>query len=82
MNDLRFTCSDTIAGYVTGFDEAAKRFVMKTSEGREYAVDLADTMSVELIRHLGEPYADAGALVKQLLVPACVTFRRFTSTCS
>ena len=39
MNDLRFTFSDTIAGYVTSFDQGTRRLVMKTSDGREFAVE-------------------------------------------
>lgn len=74
MNELRFTFSDTIAGYVTSFDEGNKRFVMKTSDDREFAVDLTDTMSAELVRNLEEPYADASALVNQMLVPGRYLF--------
>jgi mannose/cellobiose epimerase-like protein (N-acyl-D-glucosamine 2-epimerase family) len=74
MNELRFSFSDTIAGYVTSFDEGTKRFVMKTTDGREFAVDLTDTMSAELIRNLEEPYADASALVNQMLVPGRYLF--------
>jgi mannose/cellobiose epimerase-like protein (N-acyl-D-glucosamine 2-epimerase family) len=74
MNELRFTFSDTIAGYVTSFDEGNKRFVIKTTDGREFAVDLTDTMSAELVRNLEEPYADASPLVNQMLVPGRYLF--------
>ena len=74
MNELRFTFSDTIAGYVTSYDEGNRRFVMKTSDGREFAVALTDTMSAELVRNLDEPYADASALVNQMLVPGRYLF--------
>ncbi|HUE84581.1 MAG TPA: hypothetical protein VMO26_00740, partial [Vicinamibacterales bacterium] len=74
MNELRFTFSDLIAGYVTSFDESARRFVMKTSDGREFAVDLTDTMSAELVRNLEEPYADASGLVHQMLTPGRFLF--------
>jgi mannose/cellobiose epimerase-like protein (N-acyl-D-glucosamine 2-epimerase family) len=74
MNELRFTFSDTIAGYVTSFEEGNRRFVMKTSDGREFAVALTDTMSAELVRNLDEPYADASALVSQMLVPGRFLF--------
>jgi mannose/cellobiose epimerase-like protein (N-acyl-D-glucosamine 2-epimerase family) len=74
MNELRFTFSDLIAGYVTSFDQGARRFVMKTSDGREFAVDLTDTMSAELVRNLEEPYADASGLVNQMLVPGRFLF--------
>lgn len=74
MNELRFTFSDLIAGYVTSFDQGTRRFVMKTSDGREFAVDLTDTMSAELVRNLEEPYADASGLVDQMLVPGRFVF--------
>jgi mannose/cellobiose epimerase-like protein (N-acyl-D-glucosamine 2-epimerase family) len=74
MNELRFTFSDLIAGYVTSFDQGTRRFVMKTSDGREFAVDLTDTMSAELVRNLEEPYADASGLVNQMLVPGRFVF--------
>jgi mannose/cellobiose epimerase-like protein (N-acyl-D-glucosamine 2-epimerase family) len=74
MNELRFTFSDTIGGYVSSFDAGNKRFVMKTSDGREFAVDITDTMSAELVRNLEEPYADASALVNQMLVPGRYLF--------
>src|SRR5687768_9360233 len=74
MNDLRFTFSDTIAGYVTSYDQGAARFVMKTSDGREFTVNLTDTMSAELVRNLNEPYADASGLVSTMLVPGRYLF--------
>ena len=74
MNELRFTFSDTIAGYVTTFDQAAGRFGLRTSDGREFTVHLTDTMSAELVRNLDEPYADASALVTQMLVPGRFLF--------
>jgi mannose/cellobiose epimerase-like protein (N-acyl-D-glucosamine 2-epimerase family) len=74
MNDLRFTFADTIAGYVTSYDQGAKRFEMKTSDGRPFLVHLTETMSAELVRNLNEPYADASGLVGQLLVPGRFLF--------
>jgi mannose/cellobiose epimerase-like protein (N-acyl-D-glucosamine 2-epimerase family) len=74
MNELRFTFSDTIAGYVTSFDQANRRFEMKTSDGRPFTVHLTETMSAELVRNLDEPYADASGLVNQMLVPGRFLF--------
>jgi mannose/cellobiose epimerase-like protein (N-acyl-D-glucosamine 2-epimerase family) len=74
MNELRFTFSDTIGGYVSSFDASKKQFVMKTTDDREFAVDITDTMSAELVRNLEEPYADASALVNQMLVPGRYLF--------
>jgi mannose/cellobiose epimerase-like protein (N-acyl-D-glucosamine 2-epimerase family) len=74
MSDLRFSFSDTIAGYVTGFDREQGRFGIRTSDGREFTVSLAETMSAEMIRNLNEPYADASGLVKEFLVPGRFLF--------
>ena len=43
MNDLKFTFSDTIAGYVTRFDKKADSFDLKTSDGREFRIELTRT---------------------------------------
>jgi len=36
MNELKFEFSDTITGYVTGYNKAKKTFTLKTSDGREF----------------------------------------------
>ncbi len=74
MSHLRFSFSDTIAGYVTGFDREQGRFGLRTSDGREFTVALTDTMSAELVRNLNEPYQDASGLVHQMLVPGRFMF--------
>lgn len=40
MNDIRFTFSDTVAGYVVAFDKVADSFTLKTTDDREYVVRL------------------------------------------
>jgi mannose/cellobiose epimerase-like protein (N-acyl-D-glucosamine 2-epimerase family) len=74
MSHLRFSFSDTIAGYVTGFDREQGRFGLRTSDGREFTVALTETMSAELVRNLNEPYQDASGLVHQMLVPGRFMF--------
>ena len=74
MSHLRFSFSDTIAGYVTGFDREQGKFGLRTSDGREFTVGLTDTMSAELVRNLNEPYQDASGLVHQMLVPGRFMF--------
>ena len=69
MNELRFTFSDTITGYVVRADQAAGRFTMSTSDGREFEVSTTETTFAELVRNLNEPYADATGLIWQLLEP-------------
>jgi mannose/cellobiose epimerase-like protein (N-acyl-D-glucosamine 2-epimerase family) len=74
MNELRFSFSDTIAGYVVRADQSTGQFVLSTSDGREFAVDTTDTTYAELVRNLNEPYADATGLIWQLLEPGRYLF--------
>jgi anti-anti-sigma factor len=71
---MSFSFADTIAGYVTSFDGAAGSFGLRTSDGRVFDVALTDTMSAQLIRNLGEPYADATGQVRDMLVPGRYLF--------
>jgi mannose/cellobiose epimerase-like protein (N-acyl-D-glucosamine 2-epimerase family) len=69
MNNIDFTFSDTIAGYVTTFDSDKGIFGLKTSDGREYQVKLTATTYAELTRNLGEPYQDCTGQITTMLVP-------------
>jgi anti-anti-sigma factor len=71
---MSFSFADTIAGYVTSFDGAAGSFGLRTSDGREFSVALTDTTSAQLIRNLGEPYADATGQIRDMLVPGRYLF--------
>ena len=42
MSQLRFSFSDTIAGYVTRYDREQGRFGLRTSDGREFSVGLTE----------------------------------------
>ena len=55
MNTLDFTFSDTIAGYVTGFDKKADTFGLKTSDGRDYQVKFASGTYGWIANNLEEP---------------------------
>ena len=59
MENLTFPFSDTIAGYVTGYEAALDRFDLRTTDGRLFTVGLTPTTQAELVRNLGEPYQDA-----------------------
>jgi mannose/cellobiose epimerase-like protein (N-acyl-D-glucosamine 2-epimerase family) len=74
MSHLRFSFSDTIAGYVTQSEREQGRFGMRTSDGREFTVSLTETMSAELVRNLNEPYQDVSGRVPQMLVPGRFLF--------
>ena len=74
MNNLNFTFSDLIAGYVTRFDPAVDRFVLKTSDGRDYEIGLTPNTYAEVIRNLGESFKDATAAMRDMLVPGRFLF--------
>lgn len=65
---MRFTFSDTIAGYVTYIQRNERRFGLKTSDGREFHVALTPTNYGRIVQNLEEPYQDCTALLGQLSV--------------
>ena len=67
MKNLGFTFSDTIAGYVTGFDRAQGSFGLRTSDNREYRLFLTPTTYARMTRNLGEGYMDATGRMGELL---------------
>lgn len=67
--NMNFTFSDLIAGYVKSFEFDKGIFVMETSDGREYSVKLTDQTFAELVRNLGEPFLDCTGTMKDMLVP-------------
>ncbi|MFC4063386.1 AGE family epimerase/isomerase [Actinoplanes subglobosus] len=69
MNELNFTFSDLVAGYVTGYDPATDTVELHTSDGRPFAARLTPTTVAEMLRNLGEAYVDAGAQLRGLLQP-------------
>ncbi|MFN2203201.1 MAG: AGE family epimerase/isomerase [Caldilineaceae bacterium] len=74
MNELNFTFSDTIAGYVTGFDRDSDTYTVKTSDDREYTVTLKENTYAMLVRNLGDPYQDATGQLRDLLVSGRFVF--------
>jgi len=73
-DNMRFTFSDTIAGYVTDFDRDADTFTLKTSGGQEYTVRFAANTYAQFVRNLGEPYHDATGQMRDMLVPGRYLF--------
>jgi mannose/cellobiose epimerase-like protein (N-acyl-D-glucosamine 2-epimerase family) len=65
---MRFPFMDTIAGSITDVNDS-DGFTLATADGRRFDVRLSDGMSVELLRNLDEPYADAGGHVGDMLTP-------------
>ena len=74
MNNIDFTFSDLIAGYVTTYDKASDRFGLKTSDGREYTVHIAVNCYAELVRNLGEAFHDASGSMRDMLIPGRFLF--------
>jgi mannose/cellobiose epimerase-like protein (N-acyl-D-glucosamine 2-epimerase family) len=69
MSDsMRFTFSDTIAGYVTELDTPTDTFGIRTSDGREFRVKLKGNTYAYLVRNLGEPYYDCTDQLRKILV--------------
>ena len=71
---MAFSFADTIAGYVKRYDRNADSFTMETSDGREFTVGLTDTTGAQIVRNLGEPYVDATAQMRDMLVPGRYLF--------
>jgi hypothetical protein len=55
MDNMRFSFSDTIAGYVIGFDRETDTFDLKTTDGREFSVKFSDNGYGWIANNLGEP---------------------------
>jgi anti-anti-sigma factor len=71
---MAFSFADTIAGYVKRYDRNADEFTLETSDGRVFTVGLTDTTNAQLVRNLGEPYADATGQMRDMLVPGRFLF--------
>ncbi|MBX3435144.1 MAG: AGE family epimerase/isomerase [Pirellulales bacterium] len=69
MNELNFTFSDLVAGYVVSADRDQNQFVLKTSDDREFRVRMTPTVFAELVRNLNEAYQDATGQAWDMLVP-------------
>ena len=81
MDKMHFTFSDTIAGYVTTTpDSPTGKFGLKTSDGREFQVQLNDATYAEVIRNPSEQYKDPGVSVQPCSPPAVSSSRTAFST--
>ncbi|MBF0606887.1 MAG: AGE family epimerase/isomerase [Candidatus Magnetobacterium sp. LHC-1] len=64
---IEFTFSDTIAGYVTGFNNLERWYMVRTSDSREFKVYLTPTTYGRFSFDLDESYMDATGVFNQLL---------------
>jgi mannose/cellobiose epimerase-like protein (N-acyl-D-glucosamine 2-epimerase family) len=69
QDNVNFSWSDTIAGYVVGYDDATRIVELDTSDKRRFRIEIDQTTGAELLRNLGEPYTDATAHLVDLLKP-------------
>ena len=74
MNNLTFTFSDLISGYVTSYDESQRIVSLKTSDGREYEGKLTGNTYAKQTQNLGEGWPDRSGELKKLLVPGQMVF--------
>lgn len=73
-DQMQFTFSDTIAGYVTHFDQATDTFTLRTSGGQEFPVRLKGNTYAQFVRNLEEPYHDATGQMRAMLTPGRYLF--------
>jgi mannose/cellobiose epimerase-like protein (N-acyl-D-glucosamine 2-epimerase family) len=74
VDTIAFPFSDTIAGYVTRPDREGNAFGLRTSDGREFRVQLKANTYAQLLRNLGDPYTDCTAQLQELLTPGRYLF--------
>jgi mannose/cellobiose epimerase-like protein (N-acyl-D-glucosamine 2-epimerase family) len=55
MDSMRFSFSDTIAGYVTGYDRDKDSFGLITTDGRDFQVKFASNTYGWIVNNLNEP---------------------------
>ncbi len=67
--NVDFTFSDTIAGYVTGYDDETDSFGLRTSDGREFQAYLTKNTYAQAMRNFGEAYLDTTGQIRELLIP-------------
>jgi mannose/cellobiose epimerase-like protein (N-acyl-D-glucosamine 2-epimerase family) len=69
VEGFSYPFSDTLAGYVTHLDRDRRTFGVRTSDGREFQVQLKGNTYARLLRNLDEPYIDCTAQMCDMLVP-------------
>jgi mannose/cellobiose epimerase-like protein (N-acyl-D-glucosamine 2-epimerase family) len=70
MNNMNFTFSDTLAGYVQAYDKQADTFTLKAPDDREYSVKLKSNTYGWIANNLEEPRQwTSGDQIRAMLVP-------------
>src|SRR5271157_5543387 len=68
-NTMSFTFSDTVAGYVSRFDEKTDTLALATTDGRNFQVHLKGNTYAQVIRNLEQPYQDCTQQMRSMLAP-------------
>ena len=71
---MKFTLSDTIAGYVVSYDEDENSFVLRTTDGRDFTVYVTPTTGGNVTRNFGEDYQDVSGQLGDMLYPGRYLF--------
>ena len=74
MDQIDFSFSDTVAGYVTDFDRSSKSFGLKTSDGRQFKAYLTFNTFARVSQNLDEGYIDATGQMAELLTPGQLVY--------
>lgn len=74
MNQINWTFSDTIAGYITAADIEKGTFTIKTPGGTEFSGKTTSATFGEYVHNLGETYKDAMGQLSTLMVPGTYMF--------
>jgi mannose/cellobiose epimerase-like protein (N-acyl-D-glucosamine 2-epimerase family)/anti-anti-sigma regulatory factor len=66
---IDFTFSDTIAGYVTRYDDDTDSFGLRTTDGRVFDAFMTKNTFSQAMRNFGEAYLDTTGQMRDMLVP-------------
>ena len=66
MDQIGYSYSDSIAGYVTDFNRSEQSFGLKTSDGRAFRAYLTPTVYARIAQNLEDPYADCTGRLAEL----------------
>jgi len=74
MNNLDFSFSDLISGYVTSYKSSEKIIELKTSDGRDYQAKLTGNTYAKQTQNLKEGWLDRGGQLDTLLTAGQMVF--------
>src|SRR5208283_3508269 len=74
MDQINFSFSDSIAGYIAGYDKDADSFRIKTSDNREFTVTFASNTYAWIANNLNEPRQWCADQMRGMLTPGRFLF--------